>query len=371
MPHRADAANLTMMVHLSKHAERMPLLIRSYLPCLEFGRGGLAGMTELVFQVKNYEMDMCHGHCTNASIADGGRGLRCRCLSEKAWPQLQHRNLMDHARGDSHLLFTHGDMWLDLRSLFASSWLREGRTAATPLLGVGPLRVAIDAQTVDFDRREVYPGPVCIGVKEMEACQRINVTNFGFVKRNYSSPAMLRCGDVVWEWFMAAHPQCLAAALATNVSHCCIGWSDTIFLPRQSHERFRQLAKAFYGVFHHPPRGWPSPPSSRWMAIPAIPTILNAMNASGEARWAPSLPCLGGCCGDVNPRELLARRTQQQFDGTSRGPVPCAHRLPLQSRDAEAAMRCTPEGRAGAVVLGESRVHFAQFAYSVRSGLEP
>ena len=237
-------------------------------------------------------------------------------------------------------------MWLDLRSLFASSWLREGRTAATPIRGVEPLRVAIDAQTVDFDRREVYPGPVCIGVKDMEACQRINVTNFGFVKRNYSSPAMLRCGDVVWEWFMAAHPQCLAAALANNVSHCCIGWSDTIFLPRRSHERFRQLAQAFYGVFHEV----------------AIPTILNAMNASGEARWAPSLPCLGGCCGDVNPRDLLARRTQQQqCDGTSRGAVPCAHRLPMQSRDAEAAMRCTPEGRAGPVVLGESRVHFAQF----------
>lgn len=341
MPHRADSANLTIMVHVSKHAERIPLLLRSYLPCLEFAHGSLA-RAKLVFQVKSYEMDLCLGSCKNASIADGGRGLQCQCVIEKAWPQMQHRNLINHARGDGHLLFTHGDMWLDLRSLFASPWLWEGRTTVTPMRGVDPQKVSIDVETVDYNRREVYPGPVCISVKEMEACQRINATNFGFAKRNYSSPALLRCGDVVWEWFMTAHPQCLAAALANNVSHCCIGWSDTLFLPRQSHERFRQLAQAFYGVFHEV----------------AIPTILNAMNESGVARWAPSLPCLGSCCTDISARDLLARRKQQQCDGSSPGGVTCAHRLLLQSRDAELAMSCTPQAKAQHVVLGDNLVHW-------------
>ena len=123
----------------------------------------------------------------------------------------------------------------------------------------------------------------------MLACRPINFTNFGFNKRNHS-PDLLRCGDVAWEWFMEAQPQCLKAALAQNISHCCIGWSDALFLPQQSHARFRELVRAFQGVFHEV----------------AIPTILNAIAAGGGARWAPSLPCLGSCCS-TSPRRSCRR----------------------------------------------------------------
>ena len=152
---RSEAVGVTVMLHLSKHAERMPLLIRTYLPCLSTRN------VELLFQVKHYEMDLCRGSCKNASIApsNNSHGLRCRCVVEGAWPQMQHRNLADHATGDRHLLFAHGDMWLDLRALLASPWLQEGRTMVTPSHGLEPAKVDTDAETLDYDAREVHRGP--------------------------------------------------------------------------------------------------------------------------------------------------------------------------------------------------------------------
>ena len=142
---------------------------------------------------------------------------------------------------------------------------------------------------------------------------------------------------------MMSNTQCAAAAAAARprVAECCVGWADLLYLPRAVHAPFRALAATFRNVFHEV----------------ALPTILNALHARGEARWVPGLECAGSCCADIRPLRRALLRT------------PCAHRVPLQARP---DLSCAPERGARPARLASARhLHRAARGVSLNCSLNP
>ena len=85
-----------------------------------------------------------------------------------------------------------------------------------------------------------------------------------------------------WGWWDDAWPKCQIAALASNMTHCCCGWSDLLYLPAAMVMPFCKSAALFRDVWHEV----------------AIPTILHAL--IGREQTAVTLAhCLGGCCENV------------------------------------------------------------------------
>ena len=310
----ASARPVNVFVHICKHAERMPLVMRSF----QCGIGQRKAL--LHFQVKPVEMPLCLSLCANASaglLDPAFRGLSCGCVSERAWPQLQHVNLLPFADGKHDLLFAHADLWVNALAIAAMPWFRRGDTAVTPASGMhsggqlpaiaGSGRRCVPAATMDACvKEEIDLGAVW--TRNAGTAPVAGASPGSFYWRNRTRTTY-RCPDATgkldspWDWWMDAHLRCRTAALSRGVAECCYGWSDFVYLPRRAHAAFTELAAAFRAVFHEV----------------ALPTILNELrNRSGGVKWdTSSLRCAGGCCVNLPwNRETLN--------------APCGHKVLLQ-----------------------------------------
>lgn len=269
----------------------------------------------ITFLVQNADLAQCAEYCHPSNT------LRtCNCLgthgaaTRRAHPlhRTTHRTLAKFATGKSHLLYVHGDMWVNIATFMRQQFYQSGRIALTPS------NRAADGFLSDVARpaaKSRYPsedgdpipnsGPDCVPLELMQNCSA--VPHWCGPQRNHYCPRQ-RCGQHAWLWWQRSHESCPAAAsnrlVRGRVRACCIGWSDLIFLPASMHRTFRVLAGVFAGVFHEV----------------ALPTILNALPALSRDHSAQfkSLSCAGSCCGAIDLRaDWMANM--------------CAHRVALQN----------------------------------------
>ena len=344
VPRRRNATAgdmLTMVLHIAKHVKRIPALLQAYAPCLPRG-------LDLAFQVKQLEVGNCSAYCSHH-----GALWPCRCIVERTWPQMQHKNLYHLARGRRHLLFVHGDMWLNMRALLRSAWLYDARHIVTANQGVAGMLQAPQGNenSVVNAPEATIREPVCLPIAELLTCSPISVTGCGL--RNITC-TRLRCSGTVWNWFFDSHLACARAARLHNVSECCVAWSDVLFLPRHVHGAFRTMAKAFWEVFHEvaiptilnaiarrvpPPTVRGSRGSSDRKGVGVGGSTFKATDAPANQSmhtctpWMPVLDCAGGCCEDVLTFSPAVRAR------------PCAHRMRLERRHLR--LDCGPEDAVG------------------------
>lgn len=191
----------------------------------------------LIALVAPGELDVCSKLCVRA---------RCQCVSRTHPPEFQHRNLAALADGRRHVLFSHADMWVNLSLL-----VRSLRTSSLP--------------------ETMTPG---------DGLRKIGFGG-GVLRDRCLTPAALNTSDE-WYWWWGAKEKCRRALARTGITECCYAWADLVYLPRQVHRTFREAVDAFADVFHEV----------------AIPTILRALDRSGQARWRTA-SCEGSCCSRV------------------------------------------------------------------------
>ena len=207
----------------------------------------------IVAQVAPNDLEECQFHC----------GIRCRCSAAQVEYKWQHVNIcndIDQTRGSRDLLYAHADMWINIplaRTHFA---------LGSPVLpgGMGGLW---PQQTRSDQQLTFRPPDTCLSV--------------GGRISDVWEPRGGRQSEN-WGWWDDAWPKCQIAALASNMTHCCCGWSDLLYLPAAMVMPFCKSAALFRDVWHEV----------------AIPTILHAL--TGREQTAVTLAhCLGGCCENV------------------------------------------------------------------------
>ena len=221
-------------------------------------------------------------------------------------PVLTHVILADFLRGHEgaqDLLWSHSDMILNIDRVFGRVGRQHLLSAAGGLSSAAPLCFPVHSEALAADRSWGSPAwYVSPSAKHPWGNYPWNSSD-----TNVKGPNLRR-------WPSGLDRQaddkvvCSNAASLVNITHCCYGWADLAYVPRQMQADFVPLALAL----------------SNLSAESAVATIFNHLAVARgqeqgvEGAWK-LLSCAGSCC-----------RTLPLHDAWLTGAEPCGHRINLQ-----------------------------------------